>query len=145
WKWRRRDKFRSRRAGSLRTRTIAKACRWKMHWRRRSRKLRPARATQSRNAKTHTKWRRRTARLRILDGKDYGDGDDGTGKSFGEKSKLARSQVPAGTNAEHRDRSAYRRRQDHDHRARAVLYRHDSQDGRGARGHHRHRLDGTGA
>jgi hypothetical protein len=27
--------------------------------------------------------------LRILDGKDYGDGDDGTEKSFGEKSKLA--------------------------------------------------------
>ena len=74
-----------------------------------------ARGTRSRNAKTHIKWRKRTARLRISVGEDYGDGDDGTEKGRGEKSKFAESQVPAGTNAEHRHRGAYRRRQDDDH------------------------------
>src|SRR5881392_540338 len=44
---------------------LAKACRW---LRRSPRKLRtrpPVRATRSRNAKTHTKWRKPTARLPI--------------------------------------------------------------------------------
>src|SRR6266566_3260477 len=46
---------------------------------------RQARGTRSRNAKTHTKWRKRTVRLRISDGDDYGDGDDGTEKEPGEE------------------------------------------------------------
>jgi hypothetical protein len=33
--------------------------------------------------------------LRISVGDDYGDGDDGTEKDPGEKSKFAESQVPA--------------------------------------------------
>jgi hypothetical protein len=45
--------------------------------------------------------------LRISDGKEYGDRDDGTEKDFGEKSKFAESQVPVGTDAEHRHRSAH--------------------------------------
>jgi hypothetical protein len=57
----------------------------------------------------------RTARLRISRGDDYGDGDNGTEESSGEKSKLAGSQVSAGTNAKHRDRGAYRRWQNNDH------------------------------
>src|SRR6266542_3567970 len=60
------------------------------------------RGTRSRNAKTHIKWRKRTARLRISDGDDYGDGDDGTEEDPGEKSKFAESQVSARANAESR-------------------------------------------
>ena len=48
--------------------------------------------------------------LSISGGDNYGDGDNGTEKGHGEKSKLAGSQVSAGTNAKHRDRGAYRRR-----------------------------------
>src|SRR6266699_2676483 len=73
--------------------------------RRKSKTRPPVRAMRSRNAKTRTKWRKRTARLRISVGDDYGDGDDGTEKEPGEKSKFTESQVPAGTNAEHRHRS----------------------------------------
>src|SRR5206468_12095665 len=60
-----------------------------MRWPRRSRTPPRGRGTRSRNAKTHIKWRRRIARLRISVGKDYGDGDDGTEKGRGKKSKLA--------------------------------------------------------
>ena len=50
-----------------------------------------ARETRSRNAKTLIKWRKRTARLRISVGDDYGDGDDGAEKDRSEKSKFAGS------------------------------------------------------
>src|SRR6266436_7268727 len=123
-------------------RTIVKEWQWRMRWPRRLRTPPRGRGTRSRNAKIHIKWRKRIARLRISVGKAYGDGDDGTEKGRGKKSELAESQVSAGTNAEHRDRGAHRRRQDDDHRARAVLHRQDSQDGRGARRHDRHGLDG---
>src|ERR1043166_2094546 len=101
-------------------RTIVRACRWRKRWPRRLRTQRLGRETRSRNAKTHIKWRKRIARLRTFDGNDYGDGDDGTEKSPGKKSELAGSQVSAGTNAEHRDRGAHRRRQNDDHRACSV-------------------------
>src|SRR6478672_11572175 len=103
----------------------ARGCDWLTRWRKNSKTPLGARGTQSKNATTPIKWRRRTARLRISDGDNYGDGDNGTETDRGEKSKLARSQVSAGTNAEHRDRGAYRRRQNNDHRARSLLYRHD--------------------
>src|SRR5947208_2098285 len=116
-----------------------------MRWRRNSKTQPPVRATPSKNAMTHIKWRRRTARLRTSGGDDYGDGDNGTEKSPGEKSELAESQVSAGTNAKHWHRGPHRCGQDNDHRARSVLHRHDPQNGGGARRHHGHRLDGTGA
>src|SRR6516225_11669706 len=100
-----------------------------MRWPRRLRTPRSGKGTRSRNAKTHIKWRKRTARLRISVGKDYGDGDNGTEKGCGKKSKFAESQVSVGTNAKYRDRGAHRRRQDDDHRARSLLHGHDSQDG----------------
>src|SRR5438270_9611638 len=103
-----------------------------MRWRRNSKTQPPVRATPSKNAMTHIKWRRRTARSRTSGGDNYGDGDNGTEKSRGEKSKLAESQVSAGTNAEHWDRGAYRRWQNNDYRTRSLLHRHDPQDGRGA-------------
>jgi hypothetical protein len=53
--------------------------------------------------------------------------------------------VPAGVDAQHRHRRAHRRRQDDHDRAHPLLLRRRPQDGRGARGHHRHRLDGAGA
>src|SRR6476646_2182199 len=115
-----------------------------MRWRKNSKTLRRARGTRSKNATTRIKWRRRTAHSRISGGDNYGDGDNGTKEGPGEKSKLAGSQVSAGTNAEHRDRGAYRRWQNNDYRARSLLHRHDPQDGGSARGHNRHRLDGAG-
>src|SRR6516162_9630402 len=89
-------------------------------WRRSSKTPLPARGTRSKNATTHIKWRRRTGPLHISGGDNYGDGDNGTEKDRGEKSELARSQVSARTNAEHRDRGAYRRRQNNDYRARSL-------------------------
>src|ERR1700688_2405823 len=47
----------------------AKACRWQKRWPLRSRTRPPDKATRSRNAKTHIKWRKRTARLPISVGK----------------------------------------------------------------------------
>src|SRR2546430_2622681 len=76
-------------------------------WPRRLRTPPRGRGTRSRNAKIHIRWRKRIARLRISVGKDYGDGDDGTEKGHGEKSKFAKSQVSAGTNAKHRNRGAH--------------------------------------
>src|SRR5262245_51954169 len=96
-----------------------------MRWHRNSKTPLRARATRSKNATTRTKWRRRTARLRISGGNNYGDGDNGTEEDRGEKSKLAEPQVSAGTNPEHRDRCTYRRRQNNDHRASSLLHRHD--------------------
>ena len=62
------------------------------------------------NAKTRTKWRKRTARLRISVGDDYAR-DARTKTSLGEESEFAQSQVSARANAKHRDRRAYRCRQ----------------------------------
>src|SRR5262249_38047889 len=100
--------------------------------------------TRSKNATIHIRWRRRTARLRTSGGDNYGDGDNGTEEDRGEESKLAESEISAGTNTEHRHRGTYRRWQNNDYRARFVLYRHEPQDGGGARWHHRDRLDGAG-
>src|SRR5215469_1970706 len=116
-----------------------------MLWRKNSKMQQRARETRSKNATTHIRWRKRTAPLRTLGGDNYGDGDNGAEDDRGEESKLAGSEVSAGTNTEHRDRGAYRRRQNNDYRTRSLLHRHDPQDGRGARGHHRDRLDGAGA
>src|ERR1700751_5510811 len=113
----------------------ARASNWLTLWRKNSKTQRRARGMPSKNATTHIKWRRRTAPLRTSGGDNYGDGDDGTEKGGGEKSKFAGSQVSAGTNTEHRHRGAYRRRQNNYYRARSLLHRHDSQDGGGARGH----------
>src|SRR5262245_37776309 len=45
----------------------------------------------------------------------------------------------------HWDQGAHRRRQDHDYRARPLLYGRLVQDRRGPRRHRRHGLDGAGA
>src|SRR5947208_14271568 len=89
-------------------RTIVKECEWRTRSRRKSRTRPPVRAMRSRNAKTPTKWRKRTARLRISVGEDYGDGDNGKVKAAGEKSKLPQSQVAPRADEEHGDRRAHR-------------------------------------
>src|SRR5207302_8610334 len=61
----RRVRSRSRCVGSCNTPIPAKACQWRRRWPTKLRTQRPARATRSRNAKTPTKWRKRTARLPI--------------------------------------------------------------------------------
>src|SRR5213082_2611512 len=50
-------------------RITAGGCPWPMRWRMRSKTRLQARAARLRSAKTHIKWRRRTARLRISAGK----------------------------------------------------------------------------
>src|ERR1051326_5470885 len=89
----------------------------------------PVRATRLRNAKTLTKWRRRTARLRTSAGKAYGNRDRREKTSRSEEPQFAKPEVPARADAQHRNCRAHRCRQDHDHRASAVLHRDDSQDG----------------
>src|SRR2546429_478689 len=68
WKLRRRGKSRSPCVGSCNTPIIAAASRWPLRSRKKLRTPRPVKATRSRNAKTRTKWRRRTALLRIFAG-----------------------------------------------------------------------------
>src|SRR5437660_1571269 len=68
WKLRRRSKSRSPCVGSCNTPIIAEAGRWPIRSRKKSRTPRPVRATRLKNAKTRTKWRRRTALLRIFAG-----------------------------------------------------------------------------
>src|SRR5438105_4262652 len=69
WKCHRRVRSRSPCVGSCNTPILAKACRWRRRSPRKLRTRRPVRATQLRNAKTHTKWRKRTVRLPISVGK----------------------------------------------------------------------------
>src|SRR6266480_1834786 len=69
WKWLRHAKSRSRCDGSCNMRIIAGGCPWPMRWRMRSKTRLQARAAPLRSAKTHIKWRKRTARLRISAGK----------------------------------------------------------------------------
>src|SRR5436853_2189831 len=52
-------------------RITAEECPWPTRWRMRSKMPLPARATRLRSAKTHIKWRKRTARLRISAGKNH--------------------------------------------------------------------------
>src|SRR5437763_8630920 len=68
WKLRRRGKSRSPCVGSCNTPIIAAASRWPLRSPKKLRTPRPVKATRSRNAKTRTKWRRRTALLRISAG-----------------------------------------------------------------------------
>src|SRR5437870_1999002 len=68
WKLRRRGKSRSPCVGSCNTPIIAAASRWPHRSHKKLRTPRPVKATRSRNAKTRTKWRRRTALLRISAG-----------------------------------------------------------------------------
>src|SRR5215470_12006338 len=100
-----------------------------MRWRRKLKMQRQARGTRLKNATTHIKWRKRTARSRISGGDDYGDGDNGTEEGPGEESEFARSKISTRANAEHRHRRAHRRRENNSHGARFVLHRHDPQDG----------------
>jgi len=61
-----------------------------------------ARVTRSRSAKTHTKWRKQTARLRISAGKDHAC--YARTKTCHEKSEFAESQVSARADAEYWNR-----------------------------------------
>ncbi len=80
---------------------------------RKSRTRPPARVTRSRNAKTLTRWRRRTAPLLISAGNDLWPPRPWNKSAAVEESELAEPQVPARADPQHRDCRAHRRRQDH--------------------------------
>src|SRR5262245_33224769 len=87
------------------------------------------RGTAVKKRETRTAWRTPTAPSRIT----AGNGAD-----------HAASYPPRGL-PQYRDHGAYRRRQDHDHRADPLLHGQEPQDRRGARRRCHHGLDGAGA